>query len=1213
MLKALELIGFKSFADKTRFEFPPGITVVVGPNGSGKSNVVDAIKWVLGEQSAKSLRGREMADVIFNGSTGRRAVNTAEITLTLDNADRALAIDTREVHVTRRVYRSGEGEYLINRQPCRLRDIRDLFAGTGVATEAYSVIEQGKVDIMLQSSPRDRRLIFEEAAGISRFKAKKIEAQRRMERVDQNLLRLSDIVEEVESRLRSVRMQAAKARRYREYSQRLQDLRTQVALVDWRRLTEQLTLIQAELDQLREEAASSQATAERLEADALAIEVELVAREQTLRQSEGQFAANREAIAATESFVEHERVRGTDLEQEAVRHRRQLATVTTRASDLDEQHEATRAEAIAAQRQYEECFKRAGDDERALSDLGAQLDKLRGQTGELQLSYLTQLRAATALGGEISALEMRVSTAETLGDRCRRRIAELTTMVAEATSQATALVERESVVVAAQESARRQLEQCEMELALRREATAAAQRELIQLEGRLVSVRERAALLEELEARQEGISAGVRQVLAASRTAIDGPLRNVRGLLAELISVNVELAGLIDAALEDAAGYLVVEATDDFFDLLVEQTYRFEGRVGFLPLVRSADPPNGADLTPKPGVLGRADRFVQTESQYEPLVRSLLGQTWIVESLSHALALVDQGGPQARLVTRAGEVVGADGTLLVGPRQSSIGLVSRRSELRSLRRELEALQSRREDLERRLAAFEAEVTALEQQQIRQQAAHREAMAEAARHELALQTARDRMAEVERQLSGVQVEQAAAQTEHEAAATALAAARQRLASLESSVASIQSQLEWDRRQMDELDARRAALQQAGTAAQIDLAKCEQRLDDLRAQVREFESHRQERDRLLVEHHQRLEDNARRQDESQRNILQAESRLADLYVQKEELARQIVSLGEEREGLVARRSECAASTQRLRTSAAKLQRRVHEQELLQSDLVHQRTTLADRLREDYAIELGELEQAPSPEELNQREAVEQEIADLRRKINLMGGVNLDALAELDELEARHAHLSAQHQDLSEAKAALESIIERINADSRRLFAETLETVRGHFQQLFRKLFGGGQADIVVEEGADILDGGIEILARPPGKEPRSISLLSGGEKTLTCVALLLAIFRSKPSPFCVLDEVDAALDEANIERFVAVLKEFLAITQFIVVTHSKKTMTAADTLYGITMQESGISKRVSVRFEDVSETGEISRAAIERGANDPSPRDEESQAA
>jgi chromosome segregation protein len=611
--------------------------------------------------------------------------------------------------------------------------------------------------------------------------------------------------------------------------------------------------------------------------------------------------------------------------------------------------------------------------------------------------------------------------------------------------------------------------------------------------------------------------------------------------------------------------------------------------------------------------LGRADRFVQTETQYEPLVRSLLGQTWIVESLSHALALADQGGPQTRFVTRAGEVVAANGTLLVGPRQFTIGLVSRRSELRALRRELSELQTRKQDTEQRQAAIDANVTRLEGQQQEHQVAHREAAAEAARHELALQTARERAADIERQLSTAQTDQAAAQTDHDAAATALAAARERLTSLESNVASIQNDLERDRRELDELEAQRAALLQAATAAQVELAKSEQRLESLQTQLRELESHRQERDRLIDEHQQRLADNARRQDESQRNILGAESRLADLYVQKESLAREIVNLAGERDALIAKRTESVASAQNLRSGIRKVQQQIHERELSQSDLVHQRTTLADRLREDYSIELAELEQTPTDEELHQREAVEQEIADLRRKINLMGGVNLDALAELDELETRHAHLSSQHKDLSEAKAALENIIERINADSRRLFAETLETVRGHFQQLFRKLFGGGQADIVVEEGADILDGGIEILARPPGKEPRSISLLSGGEKTLTCVALLLAIFHSKPSPFCVLDEVDAALDEANIERFVAVLKEFLAITQFIVVTHSKKTMTAADTLYGITMQESGVSKRVSVRFEDVSDTGEISRAAIERGANDSSSRDEESQAA
>ncbi len=341
MLKALELVGFKSFADKTRLEFPSGITVVVGPNGSGKSNIVDAIKWVLGEQSVQSLRGKEMADVIFNGSAGRKPLNSAEVTLTFKNVDRMLPLDTPEVHVTRRVYRSGEGEYLINRQPCRLRDIRDMFAGTGLSTEAYSVIEQGKVDVLLQSSPRDRRLIFEEAAGISRFKAKKLEAQRRLERVDQNLLRLSDIVDEVESRLKSVRAQASKAQRYKEYSDRLQQLRTQVGLVDWRKLTTELTELDAELQESQDELASHVAQAERCEASLLAVDLELGDIDEALRTSHLRIAENRERIAACESTIEHQRRRQQDLDEEIARHRRQLTAMSARADDLDGQMKVT--------------------------------------------------------------------------------------------------------------------------------------------------------------------------------------------------------------------------------------------------------------------------------------------------------------------------------------------------------------------------------------------------------------------------------------------------------------------------------------------------------------------------------------------------------------------------------------------------------------------------------------------------------------------------------------------------------------------------------------------------------------------------------------------------------------------------------------------------------------------------------------------------------
>jgi len=465
MLKALELVGFKSFADKTRFEFPSGITVVVGPNGSGKSNVVDAIKWVLGEQSVKSLRGKEMADIIFNGSGARRQMNSAEVTLTFDNSSGVLAIDTPEVHITRRVYRGGEGEYLINRQPSRLRDIRDLLAGTGLGTQAYSVIEQGKVDVLLQSSARDRRVIFEEAAGISRFKARKIEALRRLERVEQNLLRLSDIVDEVESRLRSVKLQAGKARRYREYTGRLQDLRTQVAQVDWRRLTEKLTGVETELAAMVQQRDAAVAEAESLEARLLEVEGQIGEITEAARQSEARAAANRERIAAAESTVEHERVRSRDLEHEIARHRRQLAAMNVRAGGLQQQLFETGEAVQAAEDQQRQIARRLGEGERQLTELIARLDQFRGESHDRRSTYMEQMRAGAALGNQISALESQADAATAAKDRCRQRLEEMDRQLRLLAEELEALHRKREELVRAVEDRREHLEAARTRLA----------------------------------------------------------------------------------------------------------------------------------------------------------------------------------------------------------------------------------------------------------------------------------------------------------------------------------------------------------------------------------------------------------------------------------------------------------------------------------------------------------------------------------------------------------------------------------------------------------------------------------------------------------------------------------------------------------------------------------------------------------------------------
>jgi chromosome segregation protein len=1213
MLKALELVGFKSFADKTRLEFPPGITVVVGPNGSGKSNIVDAIKWVLGEQSVKTLRGKEMADVIFNGSGTRRALNTAESTLTLDNADRRLAVETPEVHITRRVYRSGEGEYLINRQPCRLRDIRDLFAGTGIATEAYSVIEQGKVDILLQSSPRDRRVIFEEAAGISRFKAKKIEALRRLDRVEQNLLRLSDIVDEVENRLRAVRLQAGKARRYKEYSDRLQALRTQIGLADWRALGGKLAELEAELAAARDENVQLSAHVESLDTQAFALEVQIGEAETVARAGDERIAQNRERIAAHESSIEHERRRSRDLEEEVARYRRQLVSMSARAGDLEAQLREIAASLVAAEAEHRDVARRLAEEERGLTKLTAQVDELRAENEQRRDAHLQQLRSASALASEISALESKVASTAAARQRGAKRLSELApardALAAEVGQLRRSLAELEPVC----QQTHDELREVRRQLAENRKAASELQKQLGQLRERHSGASERASVLEELEKRLEGLSAGVKQLLVESQRGGTGPLAQIRGLVADLLHVNFETAPLVEVALGETAGCLVVAGGREVVDHL-RQSVSLAGRVGLLRL--DVLPPkthaDGIDLHGREGVLGRADEFVETAPEFAVLARRLLGKTWIVDTLTHALALSESAGRGLCFVTQAGELVAADGTLYLGPRHTATGLISRRAELRVLRRQIADTADQIEKRQVACTALETQIAAAEAQALALAEDHQRASEELSGQRLRAGAAEERHAQVEKQLHAVEADLALAESEHLRATTSLAEARTRLAGVESTLAELEGRIAEGTERVAALEQTRARHSREAAATKIEVVKSEQRLAHLKAQQSQSQRDQQERGKSLTDNRAQMEACLAKLRGAEREILYAESEVAELYLRKENFFAEAVRQAQQRDLWREQKAQFTQDAQRSRAKIRKLEARLHAKELAAGEVRHERTALADRLREDYGIELAQLEHQPSAEELRERTAVESEIADLRAKLNSIGGVNLDALAELEELEARFNTLSSQHQDLSSAKGSLVTIIGKINADSRRLFAETLEVVRGHFQSLFRKLFGGGQADIVLEEGVDILDSGIEIVARPPGKEPRNISLLSGGEKTLTCVALLLAIFRSRPSPFCVLDEVDAALDEANIERFIAVLQEFLAWTQFIVVTHSKKTMTCASTLYGITMQESGVSKRVSVRFEDVSDNGEILNVR-ESAADEPAAAGDETAAA
>jgi chromosome segregation protein len=1233
MLKALELVGFKSFADKTRFEFDQGITVVVGPNGSGKSNVVDAIKWVLGEQSVKSLRGREMTDVIFNGSASRHPLNAAEITLSLDNSQGLLAIDTAEVHVTRRVYRNGEGEYFINRQPCRKRDIRDLLAGTGLGTGAYCIIEQGKVDSLLQSSPRDRRMIFEEAAGISRFRLKKAETLRRLERVEQNLLRLKDIVDEVEHRLRTVRSQASRAKRYREYTDRLQELRTQVAQADWRRLSGQLAAVDAELDGLRSQSAGLTAETDRQEAAQAELEGQMLQCGEQISRCETRLGEALAALAAREATIAHETVHARELEEEQARHRRQLAAMNLRAGDLVQQWRDTSAAVQTAECEHARLAADLADDERALDEQTARLDELREANEQRRSAYLEHMRGLAAVGGAISALESQAAADEEVQRRLRQRLAEADADAARLGQELSALRGQQQEAATRVQAHRQEITAVQQRLVHQRGELTVAINQISTLRQRQSGARERAAVLEELEQRQEGLGTGAKDILQQAQLDPRGPWRHVLGVVADLFHVNIQTAALLELALGEAVGYVVVRRDDEILDHLVANADGLAGRVTFVPIDPQEPPPELPELDDQPGVVGRADRFVETAPEFRALAARLLGHTWVVDTLPRAVELAnvanssaanslrELAAPEAtlRFITLAGEMVLPDGTLTLGPRQPSAGLISRRSELRALAEEIAQLDQDIEATEQRQRQIEGQIAADEADLQQLVADHRQASDELGEQRHREQSNRQQWDRLQAERQATADELAAAQQRQAQHEGELAAARENRAAGERQLAEMERSMAAAAREIIGLEQRRQDKGSAVTAAKINLAKSGERLENLRERLRQCEKDQHERRRTVDEHRQRLAECDGRLTQSSRSILAAETQAAELYLQKESLAAEAAALATAREAHRVARQEIAAAAAESRGKLRQVNERVRHQELAANEIRLQLAGLADRVRDDYGIELAALEHvgecqevageagerrgvsptrtpesdptSAPPTDVPDREQVETEIAELRRKIAGIGNVNLEALEELDELEARFGRLSAQYVDLCAAKTRLAEIIGRINADSRRLFADTLETIRGHFAALFRKLFGGGHADIALEEGADLLEAGIEINAQPPGKELRNISLLSGGEKTLTCVAMLLAIFRSKPAPFCVLDEVDAALDEANIGRFVNVLKDFLSWTQFIVVTHSKKTMTCANTLYGVTMQESGVSKRVSVRFEEVGDDGQI----------------------
>jgi chromosome segregation protein len=1182
MLKQLELVGFKSFAERTVFEFGPGVTAVVGPNGSGKSNVVDAVRWIMGEQSAKSLRGGGMTDVIFNGSATRKSLGLAEVSLTLQNDKRFLNVDADEVQITRRVYRDGTGEYLINKQPARLRDIKEMFLGSGAGVDAYCIIAQGRVEALLQASSQERRFILEEAAGISRFRLKKLETLRKLEQVEQNLQRVRDIQEELHRQLQSVRLQAAKAERYREYTEELKRLRVALALQEWHQDTLKLQAASAEL-------ATHKQTLQDRSAEAAAQKLRLIELEAQLAQEEGQarhyeatLSSLREQAAVNEGAIKHETATLADLEGtlKALGERRELLTTQERRliAILDslqlQVNELEAARATASQRLVEV--------EQAQKTTVRRLAELREKMQRGKETLYERLQASARAHNDLVSLRAQADSLR----QHRRRLGE---KHAQTQGTLTAIdLELKSLEAREQDTTDRMaaLREALVEVRERKEQAGI---QLEELTGRWTADRERHSglssriqVLDALEKSREGVGAGVRKILELSSQEIE-TWRGVVGMIADLILVDREYAGLVDTVLGDQAQALFVTDWETVQAGLHSLGEDLPGRVSVLPASSLA----GEKTALLPGLEPLA-RYVGTlQPEWSALAEHLLANTWIVEHLDQARQWALHY-PGHRFITRRGELLDEQGLISLGPDRDEHGFLSRKSELRELRHQTRELEIQIAQHEQEIHDVRSAVARLSAQEEQTEQGLQVLVEESAGLRSQLQQKRLQGQDLAEEVRVRQHELSTLEEELARLVQDESVTQQKANASEQAAQCLQQELQQAETESANLEALQSQEQEAVLTAKVAHTKAEAEVGVLADRLEAARLDRAEKQAETESLRRQDEEALSRQASSRAAIAQAQAILeagiadrARTEAEHQETLQRMQQLRQEAQSL-------RETTQSLTQEWQQLVDRVHARELEVSELRLRMDGLSVRLQEEHEVQLIELYVAYSPpDEPLDAAATQDRVNDLRRKIARLGNVSLDSLQELAALETRAAELQKQRDDLAQAKAALDEIIERINADSKKLFKQTYESIRGHFQELFRKLFGGGMADIVLENPDDLLETGVDIVARPPGKEMRNMSLLSGGEKTLTAVALLLAIFKNRPSPFCIMDEVDAALDEANVARFAAVLREFLHLSQFILITHSKKTMAAADVLYGVTMQEAGVSKRVAIRLEDYEE--------------------------
>ncbi|MAS94308.1 MAG: chromosome segregation protein SMC [Verrucomicrobiales bacterium] len=1238
-LKSLEIHGFKSFADKTKLEFHEGVTGIVGPNGCGKSNIVDSMRWVLGETSAKALRGGEMADVIFNGTDRRSPLGMAEVTLTLSGCEGILDTEYDEVSLGRRVFRDGKGEYLINKQPCRLKDIHNLLMDTGIGRTSYSIMEQGKIDMLLSSKPEDRRAVFEEAAGITKYKSQKKEALRKLDYTEANLIRIRDVIAENERQIRSLSRQASKAKRFQSLFDDVKTLELHLSHKQWRELRAEKSELSTSIRNLRLKQDELEDAIEKRQAAMAAARVEYQEIENRLTELQQSLARLDNEISSANNRIEfngertHEltvliRKNEEDIVQTGEKRERQVQDIESsdrQLSEVEGRIEEEKAKVAELEESTREARANREQANQRIRDLEAERSQLKSRLASLD-----------------ATIETNVGQSESDAQRMRQlddEIERLRKDEGERGSDKSDLKDRISVHQTSIEEFEETLAEMDQKYHQAKRAAMEMQESLSSLHKLHAEKRSRLEVLQQLLADGEGFAAGTQAVMKG----LDNPDHfgeKIRKPLSNYIEVDSKYAEAIEAALGRTLQAVVVSDVAIAEEIL---THLRENKVGEASLIAEGhlnrEKSSKRDRAPL-GSISWANEKVKVDEEVQPLIARLLEGVLIVEDLNTAMRLREKR-PDVALATLAGEFVTREGIVHGGQTgEESVSVLKMQTEIRELGKVAEALktevatrQERRDNLNERVDQLE---DALSQARERLQ-----------QKKVASSTLEGKLALIERDLNqlgnkreSLEWERREVEERQQKISEILDRNRGEHAEKTARTEELDGETESANEELTAARIREEELTELVTKARTNLAveqgtrqNIEEQRAPMIARLKELEELLERRHQEITSYRERIDRSAEETAELQEKIFHWEEEASSGKTEQETI--QI-----ERNNYSAKieEGETELTTKRREVQSVADQRGKEEVKSAQLDLKLEsiERTCRDRYRTELeffepdshallmaieerkkgagrsqkkepsnteSAESDETETAEEGETVLEDPAepdwefVEEVVTQLRTKLDSMGPVNIDAIEEFDELEEHYRFNVQQLEDLENSKEELLRMIARINRDTRKMFSETFENIRKNFRDMFKELFGEkAKADLILLDDGDPLECGIDIIAKPPGKKLQSISLLSGGERSMTAVALLFGIYMVKPSPFCVLDELDAPLDEANITRFIRVLDRFIGGSQFVIVTHSKRTMSRADVMYGVSMEEFGVSKTVGVTFSKADEAKGMKEAAV-----------------